>query len=447
MTDTTALAKQLISEHKRPTAEQDATLREAIPRLQSTVRRLDSQFTDVDIALTIGSESTETQKLLLQATLSKLDKELSAAQEVLAVHMRAVTFARQIPVEVLEVIFLHTLPEGEARPLRREAPLLLCQICSAWRAVALATPRLWAALSLSVDRRPGEWRDLIETWLGRSADCPLDISFVTGRNGDPNGGRTMMQFPYFNEHVVRMVRPYSRRWQRLQLDVSALSATRLLNASLPRLETLELNTRGEMSSLYISFADAPKLRRVFLVGDRTAVGKIHLPWPHLTELHIPDCPTPVDDIYRILARATVLVSCSIHLSSIHGQSNNTPAPLLPIILPVLDHLSLAGFLGETTAKSFLTNLVAPKIDTLELIAEGKYGAEWFPFGDAAPLAVFARKNGLRSLTLRGGDAERGLFETVVAIPSLREVTLSFGGTRSVPKDVRQALEMREQTRE
>ncbi|KAJ7594939.1 hypothetical protein C8J56DRAFT_740210, partial [Mycena floridula] len=51
-----------------------------------------------------------------------------------------------VPRDVLQEIFIHHLPSGRAaaRMNRREAPmLLLSQICSFWRQVALNTTQLW----------------------------------------------------------------------------------------------------------------------------------------------------------------------------------------------------------------------------------------------------------------------------------------------------------------
>ncbi|KAF9445457.1 hypothetical protein P691DRAFT_675618, partial [Macrolepiota fuliginosa MF-IS2] len=47
-----------------------------------------------------------------------------------------------LPPEILEEIFVHSLP---AFPVlsHEVAPLLLCSVCSSWRNVALHSSRLW----------------------------------------------------------------------------------------------------------------------------------------------------------------------------------------------------------------------------------------------------------------------------------------------------------------
>ncbi|KAF8152014.1 hypothetical protein K438DRAFT_1433339, partial [Mycena galopus ATCC 62051] len=49
-----------------------------------------------------------------------------------------------LPNEVISMIFVHCLPaHGRVRPSPRRAPLLLAQICTLWREIALSTGQLW----------------------------------------------------------------------------------------------------------------------------------------------------------------------------------------------------------------------------------------------------------------------------------------------------------------
>ncbi|KAJ7236227.1 hypothetical protein C8J57DRAFT_955040, partial [Mycena rebaudengoi] len=55
--------------------------------------------------------------------------------------------ALTLPVEITSSIFLHCLPShGRVIPSPSRAPLLLAQICSQWREVALLTGELWSSL-------------------------------------------------------------------------------------------------------------------------------------------------------------------------------------------------------------------------------------------------------------------------------------------------------------
>ncbi|KAF8189036.1 hypothetical protein BJ912DRAFT_385412 [Pholiota molesta] len=58
-----------------------------------------------------------------------------------------------VPCDVLREIFIHCLPRHPLeirQPNTTIAPMLLCQICSSWRTVALTSPTLWSHLSYHV---------------------------------------------------------------------------------------------------------------------------------------------------------------------------------------------------------------------------------------------------------------------------------------------------------
>ncbi|KAF8187226.1 hypothetical protein K438DRAFT_1545995, partial [Mycena galopus ATCC 62051] len=49
-----------------------------------------------------------------------------------------------LPNEVVSLIFVHCLPDHDrVRPSPRRAPLLVAQICTLWREIALSTGQLW----------------------------------------------------------------------------------------------------------------------------------------------------------------------------------------------------------------------------------------------------------------------------------------------------------------
>src|SRR6266576_18067 len=60
----------------------------------------------------------------------------------------------RLPRDILAEIFVQCLPEVRLWPIicgsstKDVAPLLLCNVCLMWHAVALATPRLWQTLFL-----------------------------------------------------------------------------------------------------------------------------------------------------------------------------------------------------------------------------------------------------------------------------------------------------------
>lgn len=80
-----------------------------------------------------------------------------------------------LPDELLGLFFTCCLPIIPTfKP--RSAPLLLTQICSRWRTVALATPALWA--QISIQKEAYNLRDmlsLLDAWLMRSRATPVHV--------------------------------------------------------------------------------------------------------------------------------------------------------------------------------------------------------------------------------------------------------------------------------
>ncbi|KAJ6594636.1 hypothetical protein B0H19DRAFT_901465, partial [Mycena capillaripes] len=96
-------------------------------------------------------------------------------------HKALISIPRRLPRDIVQEIFLACLPtDKNAAMSPQEAPLLLCRICSAWREVALSTPRLWASLHiplLSILEDERRMAALVQ-WFKRSSECPLSLSVV-----------------------------------------------------------------------------------------------------------------------------------------------------------------------------------------------------------------------------------------------------------------------------
>ncbi|KAJ6537311.1 hypothetical protein DFH09DRAFT_1178438, partial [Mycena vulgaris] len=151
-------------------------------------------------------EVLEIQALLVEPTLrlDRLDNEIAAMREALdtliaerdgvdayvSAHKALISPVRRLPLDIIQEIFIACMPTHRNCVMSaREAPVLLGRICSAWRAISLATPRLWASLHVVEPSRSyptssdalfeAKWTQRLETaktWLSRSSQCPLLIS-------------------------------------------------------------------------------------------------------------------------------------------------------------------------------------------------------------------------------------------------------------------------------
>ncbi|KAJ6510651.1 hypothetical protein C8R45DRAFT_1161391 [Mycena sanguinolenta] len=83
----------------------------------------------------------------------------------------------RLPYEISSEIFLQCLPSVHDREPEAGAdhiPMLLLNICSAWTAVALSTPALWASIQIVFPRAEG-FAQFLSIWFRRAAHCPMYI--------------------------------------------------------------------------------------------------------------------------------------------------------------------------------------------------------------------------------------------------------------------------------
>ncbi|KIL67015.1 hypothetical protein M378DRAFT_159972 [Amanita muscaria Koide BX008] len=130
--------------------------------------------------------------------------------------------------EILAEIFTFCLSTHDVGT--NHAPLLLCNVCSSWRALAILTPLLWPNLNLRfkslVDSNMQSVVDGIHTWLGRSGILPLTIRlryFGLEVDFDP-----VLQ-------VCDALSTYASRWKSLDVEMPGI-----VFASWPNLDAVPL---------------------------------------------------------------------------------------------------------------------------------------------------------------------------------------------------------------
>ncbi|KAF7288827.1 F-box domain-containing protein [Mycena chlorophos] len=142
-----------------------------------------------------------------------------------------------LPTELLARIFEAYLPEYprcvSMYPGTVDSPMFLAQICTRFKAVALATPSLWRAIDISaphpsVPERLAPRRKATNTFLARSASCALSLN-MTG-------------FPHqtYIHDLFDLLLPHRERWEYLVLDADAAILVQLAGP-LPLLRGVELS--------------------------------------------------------------------------------------------------------------------------------------------------------------------------------------------------------------
>ena len=166
---------------------------------------------------------------------------------------------RALPTEIISEIFIRCLPD-HPYPNRRQAPLVLCEVDSFWRQVAINTPALWTSLWLP--GRPGiqplypvpiNTGNLTKYWLSRAGALPLSLFFFSGDPSAIVGLSTLLTsisvapqvgslsvyspFPYW---LSRALPNTLTNLKRLTLDVKLIPTFPNLPFNLDQLEFLSM---------------------------------------------------------------------------------------------------------------------------------------------------------------------------------------------------------------
>ncbi|KAJ6606313.1 hypothetical protein DFH09DRAFT_5495 [Mycena vulgaris] len=316
-----------------------------------------------------------------------------------------------IPFEILSDIFIHCLPENSAFPNATEAPLLLGQICSAWRYVALSTPMLWCSLAIRYEEKPDA--DSLALWLSRARRCALAICVIGQRQH--HGSRVLFD----------TICQYSPQWRYLEFAAPFDVLSQLhVGKTLPLLEKLVIGSRvaTENNELVTVFSDAPRLSNVQITLDgrsTTGPGHIILPWAQLTsftgsQFSLEEC------LYVLLSAPSLVNATFDYVGRIRGQH---VSPLPP--LPHLKSLTLFGHDTETLVE-IMRCLTAPALEILNLVSAALLPS---PIVPESLLSFFARSScPVRefSMSVLQGSSEQTVL-CLSGMPALQVLHLrSFG---------------------
>ncbi|KAJ7221893.1 hypothetical protein C8J57DRAFT_1198444, partial [Mycena rebaudengoi] len=122
-------------------------------------------------------EKLEGEIAELRERADRLAQEHQAAADSASKMQSIVSPWRRLPPELLSHTFVLCADDDpDYFPAVDLVPLLLLQVCHAWRSIALATPALWARMNYQI------WKPediaIADTWLSRSGAYPLDLQIV-----------------------------------------------------------------------------------------------------------------------------------------------------------------------------------------------------------------------------------------------------------------------------
>ncbi|KAK7001871.1 F-box domain-containing protein [Favolaschia claudopus] len=314
-----------------------------------------------------------TSRYALRARLAAIDseieelhariKDLETARKPVANALGAIVYPiLTLPVEITSEIFAHyfneVLFEVDGLALchlhtardESDGPLILSQVCRAWRTIAINTPSLWCRVRAAAYNSPRpEWRELFECWLSRAGNRMLYLDLA----GDSRHSTTLLPavVPYSSQWRVFKFRMVYHDWA----TISNLVET--ARGRIPNLREFSVRWQGPndhpTKTPITAFSDAPKLRKVALYWLSSE--KIVLPWAQLTSLTLSG--HRVADGITILHLTSSLEELSIDL---FGPASGE---IQPVVLDRVHKLLLPNVFECLTSFPYLT---LPGLRTFEI---------------------------------------------------------------------------------
>ncbi|KAJ7486606.1 hypothetical protein FB451DRAFT_1553885 [Mycena latifolia] len=323
----------------------------------------------------------------MQKLMDELTQKRAALDDFINNHLAMVSPARRVPDDIVRAIFVACLPSLRNPVITSdEPPLLLCQICSPWRRLALSTPRLWAAVHVVLPTQPKLQIlvDIVTDWLDRSGALPLSVSVVPSRTWTREDDALPLLTPLIS---------VSRRWQHMQFSLWSHPTLRafknLRSDDVPMLLSLTMRGTDQRSSWempplvdnpdpmesceFLSFMNTPNLRSVSIPGGRD-MHMLPLSWTHLRSLRIDQRSISCNAVCAIWRQCPALETCELALNSAEPVADNGTT----ISLPHLHRLSISS-----DAQGLLTGLFSlldlPNLHSFEY-------SQWSPIGDSFPFS-------------------------------------------------------------
>ncbi|KAJ6560158.1 hypothetical protein B0H19DRAFT_109672 [Mycena capillaripes] len=279
-----------------------------------------------------------------QQTLAALQLDEMADQERLGSFKYPVL---TLPVEIISEIFVHFLPVYPSCPPLAGllSPILLTQICRKWREIALTTPALWRAITLSGNPFP---LNHIIRMLSRSGSCPLSIRMDEDED-DIHEIRA--------SELLAAAVTHCERWEYVQLKF-VQSEFPTIQDTLPLLRHLALEFDGFPSNIVVR--EAPLLRTVVLSCHDPSDVILALPWGGLTSLTLTRLEP--DTCAAILQQTSNLVHCELNLYDFDYSPSIPPSA---VTLSYLESLACTNLIVGSY-DGFLGTIIAPALRSLRV---------------------------------------------------------------------------------
>ncbi|KAJ7227358.1 hypothetical protein GGX14DRAFT_386049 [Mycena pura] len=347
-------AQKLLKSNSAPSETEARAIREIIITKERLMEQLEGEIAAAQDALNslIESRAQASDSEGLSGALEKFDTDIECTRSVLKglveerdlthhtleAHRVLLSPIRRIPPEVLSEIFVYCLPNDTfIQASVAQCPLVLIQVSSSWRSTALATPALWASITVNISTKsclPNP--SLIKTWIARSGSCCLSFHIAESILKDYHNAEMIT-----SASILELYAPHYHRWSSVRLEYQDWRI-RTGFSNLPcdsgppqALESLHLARdfwpeseldQGELDQLSLMLS-APRLRDCTWISN-TYLGKLHAPFPQLAKLFL-ERPLGGKDFMHILNEGENIEMCQFFVLV---SSGSLGPPTMPIVL-------------------------------------------------------------------------------------------------------------------
>jgi len=375
---------------------------------------------------------------------------------------------RRLPPDVLHEIFWHCLPTHRNSIMASsEAPLLLTQICSSWRSIAFASPRIWSKLHIPLlgdpnisagygaildegvrSRRREIFAQLMRSrcaiareWLSRSGTCLLSLSITYPGYYSTFGIRRDKDQ---KQELFDLLVSLAHRWYEIDvsmpMDVYDHFQSTLLGKVLPVLQVFKANlyeryrTDSTTNPTPIELLGAPNLRRIdinsVLITLNPCANPVQPIWSNLTYIDL--LSSTLDECFLdLLRRCPNLVHGRFSIVSSWPEGSIVDlTQQQPVSLPRLKWLSISDSGHACVMASTFKLIQAPSLTSFEYQwSKGNHTPMWgedtTPFPSPAPVLHFLEGSPpLEKLVLDGLLSSQNFYEVLRLSPQVTHLIIS-----------------------
>ncbi|KAJ7502657.1 hypothetical protein B0H11DRAFT_1989518 [Mycena galericulata] len=241
----------------------------------------DAEYQRIQDILAVSRKEAASVAEEIARPLEPLLRKRDELNKFIEAHMSLVAPARRLPPDIVCAIFIASLPSTQNCVMSgQDSPLLLCQICSAWRQLALSTPQLWASLHIVVPLRSriDDLAEVVTVWLSRSGVVPLSLSVTT---------KVFNPADYDPAPILSSLAAFSRRWKHISINLRTPtdfdSLTSLSIHDVPMLQTALVGIMFDpdmyshvdppnLPGSPLKLLSTPSLRDISIVGEARFAG-------------------------------------------------------------------------------------------------------------------------------------------------------------------------------